>query len=127
MLFNKENGRIIDINDGKEVLKFINTFGLDNTVKSKPVLDFALILLLLLGTGYRPAELVDARKKKKGDVGSEDNDLKVVDDNFGPKSGKGSSGGDDGIAKGDVAMTGVKEDIRHFDALYYKDHDILLY
>ncbi|ELR03309.1 hypothetical protein GMDG_06057 [Pseudogymnoascus destructans 20631-21] len=37
MLYNKENGRLMDSNDRKEVLKFIDTLGLDRTVKSKPV------------------------------------------------------------------------------------------
>ena len=82
-------------------------FGLDNTVKLKPVLgvddlllllnyhwardtstfpteryrvQFALILLLLFGTGCRPAELVDAKKKKRDNIGSENEDLEVVDD-----------------------------------------------
>lgn len=81
-------------------------FGLDNTVKSKPVLgvddllllvnhhwaqdtstfsteqhwvQFVLILLLLFGTGYRPAELVDTKKNRKDNT-SFDDDLEVVDD-----------------------------------------------
>lgn len=47
MLFNRENGRLIDTNDGKEALKYIDIFGLDNIVKSKPVLGVDDLLLLL--------------------------------------------------------------------------------
>ncbi|ESZ91660.1 FluG domain-containing protein [Sclerotinia borealis F-4128] len=54
MLYNRASGCQMDTNDGKEALKYIDTFGLDNTVKSKPVLG-----------GCRPAELVDAQKKRK--------------------------------------------------------------
>jgi len=95
MLFNRENGRHMDTNDRKEVLKYIDTFGLDNRVRSKPVLgvddlllllhhhwvrdtstfpterhrvQYPLLLLLLSGTGCRPTELVDARKKRR-DIG----------------------------------------------------------
>jgi hypothetical protein len=105
-------------------------FGLDNTVKSKPVLgvddlllllnhhwardtstfsterhrvQFALILLLLFGTGCRPAELVDGKKKRKENLSSDDDDL-----------------------EGDVAMSGVEEDIRHFDAICYEDVRLLV-
>jgi integrase len=42
---------------------------------------FALILLLLFGTGCRPVELVDVKKKRKDDSGSKDDDLEIVNDN----------------------------------------------
>ncbi|KAG4430257.1 hypothetical protein IFR05_014253 [Cadophora sp. M221] len=160
MLFNRENGRHMDTNIGKEALKYIDTFGLDNTVKSKPVLgvddlllllnhhwardtstfpterhrvQFALIMLLLFGTGCRPAELVDARKKRKDDIDSEDDDLEVFDnddivaigknnDESGPESNKSTSSCDEG----DVAMSGMGEDIRHFDAICYEDVRLLV-
>jgi hypothetical protein len=45
---------------------------------------FALILLFLFGTGCRPAELVDAKKKRKDtsfhDDDLDDNDLEAVDE-----------------------------------------------
>ncbi|ELR10087.1 hypothetical protein GMDG_04487 [Pseudogymnoascus destructans 20631-21] len=47
MLYNKENGRLIDTNDRKEVLKYVDTLPLDRTVKSKPVLRVDNLLLLL--------------------------------------------------------------------------------
>ncbi|TVY12529.1 hypothetical protein LARI1_G009432 [Lachnellula arida] len=139
MLFNRENGRHMDTNDGKEVLKYIDTFGLDNTVKSKPVLgvddlllllnyhwardtstfsterhrvQFALILLLLFGTGCRPAELVDAKKKRKDtdfDNDNPDND-DLEDDAF----------------EGNATMSGVHENIRQFDAICYEDVRLLV-
>lgn len=64
---------------------------------------FALILLLLFGTGCRPAELVDGKKKRKENLSSDDDDL-----------------------EGDVAMSGVEEDIRHFDAICYEDVRLLV-
>jgi hypothetical protein len=42
---------------------------------------FALILLLLFGTRYRPAELVNGRKKRRDEVNSDNNDLEVVNNN----------------------------------------------
>jgi hypothetical protein len=41
---------------------------------------FALILLLLIATGCRPAELVDAKKKSKDDTSSDAGDFEVFDD-----------------------------------------------
>ncbi|TVY90451.1 hypothetical protein LAWI1_G007273 [Lachnellula willkommii] len=168
MLYNRENGRHMDTNDGKEALKYIDTFKLDNTVKSKPVLgvddlllllnhhwardtstfsterhrvQFALLLLLLFGTGCRPAELVDAKKKRKDtsfdDNDLDDNDLEAVDDDDPPvinKSNDGFSAGnskdiggcEDNAFKGDVAMSGFGEDIRQFDAICYEDVRLLV-
>ncbi|OBT53129.1 hypothetical protein VE04_05757 [Pseudogymnoascus sp. 24MN13] len=130
MLYNKENGRLMDTNDTKEVLKFIDTLGLDRTVKSKPVLgvddlllllnchwardksvypterhrvQFALILLLLFGTGCRPAELVDAKRKRRDNPNSDDDDL-----------------------ESDVDMGGVEGDTRRPDALCYEDVRLLV-
>ncbi|KFY93086.1 hypothetical protein V500_03919 [Pseudogymnoascus sp. VKM F-4518 (FW-2643)] len=130
MLYNKENGRLIDTNDRKEVLKYVDTLPLDRTVKSKPVLgvddlllllnchwardksvyrterqrvQYALILLLLFGTGCRPAELVDAKRKRRDNPGSNDEDL-----------------------EGDVDMGGVEGDTRLYDALCYEDVRLLV-
>ncbi|KAG9238191.1 hypothetical protein BJ875DRAFT_492706 [Amylocarpus encephaloides] len=47
MLFHRENGRHMDTNISKDTLMYIDTFGLDNTVKSKPVLGVDDLLLLL--------------------------------------------------------------------------------
>ncbi|KAH6696594.1 hypothetical protein BKA61DRAFT_251279 [Leptodontidium sp. MPI-SDFR-AT-0119] len=90
-----------------------------NTIKSKPVLgvddlllllnhhwardtstspterhrvQFALILVLIFDTGCRPAELVDARKKRKDDIDSEDDDLEVLDDDHILAVGKNDNG-----------------------------------
>ncbi|KAH7360961.1 hypothetical protein BKA65DRAFT_195900 [Rhexocercosporidium sp. MPI-PUGE-AT-0058] len=119
MLLNSANGRHTDTNIRKEGGPYIDTFGLDNTIKSKPVLGvddlllllnhhwardtstspterhqvhFPLILLLLFGAECQPAELVDARKKRNDDAHE-----------------------DDGV------MSEVGEDIRYFDAIYYED------
>ncbi|KFY20821.1 hypothetical protein V491_03397 [Pseudogymnoascus sp. VKM F-3775] len=119
----------MDTNDRKEVLKYIDTLPLDRTVKPKPVLgvddlllllnchwardksvyrierqrvQFALILLLLFGTGCRPAELVDAKRKRRDNPGSDD-DL-----------------------ESDVDMGGVDGDSRRPDALYYEDVRLLV-
>jgi hypothetical protein len=97
---------------------------------------FALILLLLFGTGCRPAELVDAKKKRKEDIDSEDDDLEdlydddvkaIRENNYGsgPESNKGTSSCDDDTREGDVAMSGMGEDIRHFDAICYEDVRLL--
>jgi hypothetical protein len=93
---------------------------------------FALILLLIFGIGCRPVELVDARKKRKDDIDSEDDDLEVLDDDhilaigkndngFGPESNRGTSGCDDDAHEGNGVMSEVGEDIRYFDAIYYED------
>jgi hypothetical protein len=97
---------------------------------------FALILLLLFGTGCRPAELVNAKKKRKDDVGFEDDDFEVVDDNnilsvdksddgFSAENNKDHSGRDDAL-EGDIAVSGVEEDIRHYDAICYEDVRLLV-
>lgn len=44
-------------------------------------MQFALILLLLFATGYRPAELVDAKKKKKRTAGLDNNETCADDMN----------------------------------------------
>ncbi|KAG9228633.1 hypothetical protein BJ875DRAFT_489673 [Amylocarpus encephaloides] len=130
MLYNKENGRLVDTNDRKEVLKYVDTLPLDRTVKSKPVLgvddlllllnchwardksvypterhrvQFALILLLLFGTGCRPAELVDAKMKRRDNPGSDDDN-----------------------PEDDVNMSGEEEDTRLYDALCYEDIRLLV-
>ncbi|TVY14767.1 hypothetical protein LARI1_G008250 [Lachnellula arida] len=167
MLFNRENGHHMDTNDAKEVLKYIDTFGLDNTVKSKPVLgvddlllllnyhwardtstfsterhrvQFALILLLLFGTGCRPAELVDAKKKRKDtefdDDDLDDDDLEVIDDDdtlvdksnngLGAKDNKESGSREDDAFEGDITMSGLHENIRQFDAICYEDVRLLV-
>ncbi|KAF7944137.1 hypothetical protein EAE96_010541 [Botrytis aclada] len=120
MLYNRMNGRQMNTNDGKKALKYIDTFGLDNTVKSKPVIgvddlllllnhhwardtsvfpterhriQFALILLILFGTGCRPAELVDAQKKPKSASSAEDiSEGDESDDDHGIKFGNSTFG-----------------------------------
>jgi Protein of unknown function (DUF3435) len=98
---------------------------------------FALILLLLFGTGCRPAELVDAKKKRKDDISSDNDDLEVVDDDdilavdksddgFGTESNKDFSGRDDNTLQGVVTISRAEEDIRHFDAICYKDVRLLV-
>ncbi len=64
---------------------------------------YALILLLPFGTGCWPAELVDAKRKRRDNPGSDDNDL-----------------------ESDVDMGGVGGDTRLFDALCYEDVRLLV-
>jgi hypothetical protein len=102
---------------------------------------FALILLLLFGTGCRPAELVDAKKKRKDtsfdDDDLDDNDLEAVDnddplvidksdDGFGAEDNMDFSGRESDTFEGDVAMSGVGEDVRQFDAICYEDVRLLV-
>lgn len=100
-------------------------------------MQFALILLLLFGTGCRPTELVDAKKKRKDDIALEDDDLEVVDDDdilavnksdagFSAENNKDLSGRDNNAVEGDVTMSRVEEDIRHFDAICYEDARLLV-
>ncbi|OAF63116.1 hypothetical protein VC83_00671 [Pseudogymnoascus destructans] len=137
MLYNKENGRLVDTNDRKEVLKYVDTLPPDRTVKSKPVLgvddlllllnchwacdksvypteryrvQFALILLLLFSTGCQPAELVDAKRKQRDNPSSDDDNPSSNDDN----------------PEADVDMGGVEGDIRLYDALCYEDVRLLV-
>jgi hypothetical protein len=147
-------------------------FELDITVKEKPVLgvddlllllnyhwardtstfpterhrvQFALILLLLFATGCRPAELVDAKKKKRrrlsldddetsaGDVndeGSDDADVGAdadfgFDDHDSAVADLGSEHDDNG-SDDDVAMNDVETELRQFDALCYEDVRLLV-
>ena len=99
-------------------------------------MQFALILLLLFGTGCRPAELVDAKKKRRDDIGFEDDDFEVVDDDdilaidksdddFSAENNMDLGGCDDAL-EGDVAMSGVEEDIGHCDAICYEDVRLLV-
>ena len=144
-------------------------FELDITVKEKPVLgvddlllllnyhwarntstfpterhrvQFALILLLLFATGCRPAELVDAKKKKRRRPGLDDDetgaddvndkgfddaevgadaDFGFGDDHDSAVAGLGSENDDD-----DVAMSDVETELRKFDALCYEDVRLLV-
>lgn len=97
-------------------------------------MQFALILLLLFGTGCRPAELVDAKKKRKDDTSSEDNDLDdddilaidKSDDGFSAKGNKDFSSCNDDTLKGIATTSGVEEDIRHYNAICYKDVRLLV-
>lgn len=103
-------------------------------------MQFALILLLLFATGCRPAELVDAKKKKRrrpnlddheayaddvndrgfedakvgadADFGFNDHDSAVAD----LESENDGNGSDD-----DVVMSGIETELRQFDALCYED------
>jgi hypothetical protein len=148
-------------------------FDLDITVREKPVLgvddlllllnyhwardtstfpterhrvQFALILLLLFATGCRPAELVDAKKKKRRRPGLDDDetgaddvsdegfdDAEVgADSNFGFDDDHDSAVADLGSEIGDddgdddVAMSGVDTELRQFDALCYEDVRLLV-
>jgi hypothetical protein len=99
---------------------------------------FALILLFLFGTGCRPAELVDAKKKKRDDIDSETDELQVLDDDdtlafdeIGDGSGVENSQGptvhdDNAFDNDDTAMRGMEEDIRRFDAICYEDVRLLV-
>ena len=99
-------------------------------------MQFALILLLVFGTGCRPAELINAKKKNKGDIDFEDNDLELVDgdDAFAVNKGDGSFGAESNdlsgrghdASEGDVAISRVEEDVRHFDAICYEDVRLLV-
>ncbi|KAK6609654.1 FluG domain-containing protein [Botrytis cinerea] len=120
--------------------RYIDTFGLDNTVKSKPVIgvddlllllnhhwardtsvfpterhriQFALILLILFGTGCRPAELVDAQKKPKSASSAEDiSEGDESDDDYGMKFGNSSFGKDNNNNKTERCDALCYEDIR---------------
>jgi hypothetical protein len=148
-------------------------FDLDITVKEKPVLgvddlllllnyhwardtstfpterhrvQFALILLLLFATGCRPAELVDAKKKKRrrpdvdddptgaDDVNDEDfdetedgadADFGFDDDHDSAIANLGSEN-NDSSSDDDVAMSDVETEPRQFDALCYEDVRLLV-
>jgi len=152
--------------------KLTTDYDLDITVKEKPVLSiddlllllnyhwardtstfpierhrvqFALILLLLFATGCRPAELVDAKKKKRrrpdlddneayaddmNDGGFEDAEVRAdadfgFDDQDSAVADLGSEndsyGSDD-----NVAMSDVETELRQFDALCYEDVRLLV-
>ena len=112
-------------------------------------MQFALILLLLFATGCRPAELVDAKKKKKRRTPGLDDDETCADDtddegfddaevgadaDFGFDSDDdhdsavadlGSDDGDDG-SDDDVAMSDDQTEHRQFDALCYEDVRLLV-
>ena len=148
-------------------------FKLDITVKEKPVLgvddlllllnhhwardtstfpterhrvQFALILVLLFATGCRPAELVDAKKKKRrrwpGLEDDETSDGNVNDTGFedaeaGADADFGFDDHDSAVAdlgsendgndfNDDVAMSDVETELRPFDALCYEDVRLLV-
>jgi Protein of unknown function (DUF3435) len=131
-------------------------FNLDVTVKSKPVLGmddllllnyhwardtstfptehhrvaFALLLLLLFSTGCRPAELVDAKKKRGQDAaGSDDeDDGEVADEVFGDNDFAADHDADQGSPTNDDlddAMGTVEPDARRVNALCYEDVRLL--
>jgi hypothetical protein len=94
---------------------------------------FALILLLLFATGCRPAELVDAKKKKRRRPGFDNNetgadnvsDEGFDDDHDSAVADLGSEDNSDG-SDDDVAMSGVETELRQFDALCYEDVRLLV-
>ena len=109
-------------------------------------MQFALILLLLFATGCRPAELVDAKKKKRrrpdldddptgaDDVNDEgfdetedgaDADFGFDDDHDSAVADLGSENNDSG-PDDDVAMGDVETEPRQFDALCYEDVRLLV-
>ena len=132
-------------------------FELDITVKEKPVLgvddlllllnyhwardtstfpterhrvQFPLILLLLFATGCRPAELVDAKKKRRtpsldDDEAGADADFGFDDDHDSAIADLDSEIDDDG-SDDDVAMSDVEAELRQFDALCYEDVRLLV-
>ncbi|KAH7370272.1 hypothetical protein BKA65DRAFT_589640 [Rhexocercosporidium sp. MPI-PUGE-AT-0058] len=134
-------------------------YDLDITVKEKPARDtstfpterhrvqFALILLLLFATGCRPAELVDAKKKRRrwpglkdeesddGDV--DDNSFEDEDAEVGADADFGFDDHDSAIADlgsenngngsdDHVVMSDVGTELRQFDSLYYEDVRLLV-
>ena len=147
-------------------------FELDITVREKPVLgvddlllllnyhwardtstfpterhrvQFALILLLLFATGCRPAELVDAKKKRRtpsfdddetcadgvNDEGFDDAeagadaDFGFDDDHDSAVADLDSENDDDG-SDDDVAISDIETELRQFDALCYEDVRLLV-
>jgi hypothetical protein len=103
-----------------------------------------LILLLLFTTGCRPAELVDAKKKRQtpgldddetctdnvNDEGfddtkvSADADFGFNDDHDSAVADLGSKNDDKG-SDGDVATSDVETEVRQFDVLCYEDVRLL--
>ncbi|KAF8846611.1 hypothetical protein BDZ45DRAFT_787526 [Acephala macrosclerotiorum] len=166
MLFNRENSRHMNTNDTKEALAYIyglltTDFELDITVKEKSVfgvrdtstffierhrVQFALILLLFFAIGCRPAELVDAKKKKRRRPGFDDNKTSADNANdesfdntkiganidFGFDNDHDSavidlgSENDNNSSNDDVAMSDVKTELKQFDALCYEDVRLLV-
>lgn len=101
-------------------------------------MQFALILLLLFATGCRPAELVDAKKKKRRWPGLEDDetgaddaevsagaDFGFDDDRDSAVADLGSENDSDG-SDDDVAMSDGETELRQFDALCYEDVRLLV-
>ncbi|KAL5315971.1 hypothetical protein ACEPPN_016845 [Leptodophora sp. 'Broadleaf-Isolate-01'] len=143
MLFNRENGRHMNTNNAKEVLAARDTF---TFLTERHRVQFALILLLLFATGCRPAELVDAKKKKRrrpdldddaayaddvNDGGFEDAevgadaDFGFDDDYDSAVADLGSENDSDG-SDDDVDMSDVETELRQFDALCYEDVRLLV-
>ena len=92
---------------------------------------FALILLLLFGTGCRPAELVDGRKKRRDEVDSENDDLEALDDDDILAADKSDAGfeteNNNFSCRDDGACQGIgEEDIRQCDAICYEDIRLLV-
>jgi hypothetical protein len=100
-----------------------------------------LILLFLFGIRCRPAELVDAKKKRKDtsfdNVDLDDNDLEVVDNDntlvidksnngFGAEDNQEFGSRKDYTFESNIIMSGIREDIRQFDAICYKDIRLLV-
>lgn len=91
---------------------------------------YPLLLLLLSGTGCRPAELVDARRRRKDDI-SADNGEVVAQDKSSHDSGAVTDKdftGHDGYAQVDFDLdtSGVEEDVRRVDAICYEDVRLLV-
>ena len=108
-------------------------------------MQFALILLLLFATGCRPAELVDAKKKKRRRPGLDDheayaddvNDGGFEDAEVGADADFGFDDHDSAVADlgsendgngsdDDVALSDVETELRQFDALCYEDVRLLV-
>lgn len=112
-------------------------------------MQFALILLLLFTTGCRPAELVDAKKKKRRTAGLNNNDTCAddmsneefndaeanADFGFNSDDNHDSAVADLGCEDGNdnnnssnegVAISNAQMEVRQFNALCYEDVRLLV-
>ena len=105
-------------------------------------MQFALILLLLFATGCRPAELVDAKRKKRRTPGLDDDNTCAddVDEGFddaevGGDADFGFDSDDDhdsavadlgSESDDEVTMSDAQTELRQFDALCYEDVRLLV-
>ena len=80
---------------------------------------------------------MDVRKKRKDNINSEDNNLKVLNNNyiltisknnngFGPKSNRGTSSYNNNNYKDYSIISKAREDIKYIKIIYYKDVRLLV-